>query len=61
MDLDGKDAYAEDKRREDTLVGCVEALEKSFHPAADVGDTGTVTSYDHNLRFANLSQNCTSR
>ena len=30
MDVDGKDAYAEDKRRENTLVGCIEALEKSL-------------------------------
>lgn len=34
MDVDGRDAYLEDRRREQSLSGCVEALEQSFNPAA---------------------------
>ncbi|KIW03221.1 uncharacterized protein PV09_05445 [Verruconis gallopava] len=30
MDVDGRDAYLEDKKREATLCGCIESLEKSF-------------------------------
>ena len=39
MDVDGKDAYAEDKRRENTLVGCIEALEKSFTAPASMSSS----------------------
>jgi proteasome component ECM29 len=35
MDVDGRDAYLEDKRRERTLCGCIEALEQSFDPSAE--------------------------
>lgn len=40
MDVDGRDAYLEDKRRENTLVGCIEAVEKSFIPTADMAASG---------------------
>ena len=40
MDVDGQDAYLEDKRREKTLVGCIEALEKSFVPSSSITASG---------------------
>ena len=40
MDVDGRDAYLEDKRREKTLVGCVEALERSFVPGSAKSSPG---------------------
>jgi proteasome component ECM29 len=42
MDVDGRDAYLEDKRREKTLVGCIESLEKSFVPAVDAASSGEI-------------------
>ncbi len=35
MDVDGRDAYLEDKRREKTLCVCIESLEQSLLPGSE--------------------------
>jgi proteasome component ECM29 len=35
MDVDGRDAYLEEKRREKALCGCIESLEQSFLPGSE--------------------------
>jgi proteasome component ECM29 len=40
MDVDSRDAYLEDKRREKTLVGCIESLQKSLVLDADTTSSG---------------------
>jgi hypothetical protein len=50
MDVDGRDAYLEDKRREKTLVGCIESLEKSFVPASEELDKRLATVLQLTLR-----------
>jgi hypothetical protein len=51
MDVDGRDAYLEDKRREKTLCGCIKALEQSLQ-ATNRGKSSCV------LNLNNLNLTC---